>query len=191
MRARSHPGRKALAYHEAGHAVVGYALGLEIEEVTIIPNETSLGQCRYRDWDAWFAATDLDASLSVILAGAVAEELATGRPSGGTDDLNALLLSRRRWSGDVAAERLALVRRRTAAFLEEHWPIVKSLAVTLRKERALDGPVAMRALRRAFGTSRLPAAHPFGLLPASSLLPSAGALGGALPHSRSGQERQR
>jgi hypothetical protein len=150
-RPRRHPGRKALAYHEAGHAVVGYALGLTIECVTIIPNETSLGHCRYRDWEEWTTACDPDSLLSLLLAGAVAEEIATGRPSVGSDDQKAYGFARGRSVADSQAEaRVAVARRRTARFLEEHWPAVRAVAASLRKFRELEGTRAMLALARAF-----------------------------------------
>jgi Peptidase family M41 len=138
-RPRRHPGRKALAYHEAGHAVVGYALGLEIEQITIIPNETSLGQCRYRGWETSGAAGDLDRHLRLILAGAVAEEIAMGAPSRGSDERRALDL---------------------ALSLEEKWPAVRAVATALRRDRELDGPEAMGALRRAFRKSAAAARAP-------------------------------
>jgi Peptidase family M41 len=160
-RPRRHPGRKALAYHEAGHAVIGYALGLEIEQITIIPNETSLGQCRYRDWETSGPADDLDSHLRLILAGAVAEEIAMGAPSRGSDERRALDLALLRSDSEAeAAERVDAARSRIARFLEEHWPVVKALAVALRRDRELDGPEAMGALRRAFRKVRSKVAHP-------------------------------
>jgi hypothetical protein len=36
------------ALHEAAHAAVATALGIRIEEVSVIPTATSLGHCRYR-----------------------------------------------------------------------------------------------------------------------------------------------
>jgi hypothetical protein len=150
-RLRRHPGRKALAYHEAGHAVIGYVLGLEIEQITIIPNETSLGQCRYRGWETSEAGGDLDSHLRLLLAGGVAEEIATGAPSRGSDERRALALALARGDGEAeAAERMAAAGSLVARFLEEHWPVVKALAVALRRDRELDGPEAMATLRRAF-----------------------------------------
>lgn len=37
-----------VALHEAAHAAVATALGIRIEEVSVIPTATSLGHCRYR-----------------------------------------------------------------------------------------------------------------------------------------------
>lgn len=150
-RPRRHPGRKALAYHEAGHAVVGYALGLTIERVTINPDETSLGHCRYRDWETWSAACSPEALLSLLVAGAVAEEIATGRPSRGSDDRTALGVARSRGSDDAeAVARVAAVRTRTARLLEEYWPAVKTVAGALRHARELSSVQAMATLARAF-----------------------------------------
>jgi Peptidase family M41 len=150
-RPRRHPGRKALAYHEAGHAVVGCALGLEIEQVTIVPSEGSLGRCRYQGWDDEEAAGDVQTALIVLLAGTVAEEIAVGAPSRGADEPKARELALSQGHSEAeAADCIARARMLVAAFLEEHWPIVKALAAALRKERQLDGPRATAIIRRTF-----------------------------------------
>jgi hypothetical protein len=150
-RPRRHPGRKALAYHEAGHAVVGYVLGLTIERVTINPDDISLGHCRYRDWEEWTTANPPETLLTLLLAGAVAEEIATGRPSRGSDDHTAFGVARAHSGGDAEAHaQVAAVRRRTAHFLEEYWPVVKTLAGALRHSRELESVQAMATLARAF-----------------------------------------
>jgi hypothetical protein len=150
-RPRRHPGRKALAYHEAGHAVAGYALGLTIERVTIIPDETSLGHCRYLEWETWAATTAPETVLALVLAGAVAEEIATGRTSGGSDDRHALGVARARGVADSEAHaRVAAARQRAVHFMRDHWPAVKSVAGVLREQRELEGIQAMGTLARAF-----------------------------------------
>jgi hypothetical protein len=155
-RPRRHPGRKALAYHEAGHAVVGYALGLTIERVTINPDETSLGHCRYQNWEEWTASSPPERVLSLLLAGAVAEEIATGRPSGASDDRAALGVARAHSAGDAEAlARLTAARQRTACLLEEYWPVVKTLAGALRESRDLQSVQAMATLDRAFRRLRI------------------------------------
>lgn len=37
-----------VARHEAAHAAIATALGIRLEEVSVIPTSTSLGHCRYR-----------------------------------------------------------------------------------------------------------------------------------------------
>jgi hypothetical protein len=150
-RPHRHPGRKALAYHEAGHAVIGYAIGLEIEQVTIVPGEGSLGRCRYQGWDDEQAEADFDTALIVILAGAVAEEIAMGAPSRGADEPKALsLVLSQGISEAAAARRIAETRMLVSRFLEGHWPVVKALAVALRKDRVLEGPQAVAVITRVF-----------------------------------------
>jgi Peptidase family M41 len=150
-RPRSHPGRKALAYHEAGHAVVGYVLGLDLERVTIVPDDSTLGHCRYRDWEIHAVAEDLDAHLLLTLAGAVAEEIAVGAPSRGADERRAMRLARMRGDSEAeACERLAWARWQVRRFAEGHWPVFKALAAALRKQRELEGSQAMRTIARAF-----------------------------------------
>jgi len=167
-RPNRHPGRKALAYHEAGHAVIGYAMGLEIEQVTIIPGEGSLGRCRYQGWDE-AEAVDLDTALIVILAGAVAEEIAVGAPSRGADERRALALSLSHGISEAAAaERILGARRFVDRFLEDHWPIVKALAAVLRKERALDGAQAHAVIARAYRKHGVSPSRGIGLLPSGS-----------------------
>jgi hypothetical protein len=172
-RPRTHPGRKALAYHEAGHAVVGYVLGLEIEQVTINPSESSLGQCRYRGWDDDDAGADLDTQLLFILAGAVAEEIAMGAMSRSADERRALGLAlMREGSEDEAARRAANVRWLTTRFLARHWPVVKALAIALRKHRDLDGPQATGIINRAFRKSGVPLPRKSELMPRLGHRPS-------------------
>src|SRR4051794_3747807 len=42
-RGRRHRWLRRVAYHEAGHAVVAWALGLKFEEVTIVPDRDIFG----------------------------------------------------------------------------------------------------------------------------------------------------
>ncbi len=185
---RCHPGRKALSFHESGHAVVGYLLGLELEQVTIIPNKTSLGQCHYRDWEARELAADLNASLVLTLAGAVAEEIATGRPSRGGDMGRALELAAACCRNEAEAERrIADARAVAARLLERHWAAVKLLSAALKKQRQLDGAVAARIIRRALSRPADRAARGIVLLfPAGSTTPLVQSQGRAFEFARNG-----
>lgn len=149
-RSRRHPGRKALAYHEAGHAVVGYAIGFRIERVSIVPNERSLGHCLYQDWDEEEAARNPNTALMLALAGAVTEEIAMGAPSRAADERRARILALSQGdSEEQAAERVAEARQHLVRIIEPHWPVVKALAAALRKQRELDGPTAVAVMVRA------------------------------------------
>jgi hypothetical protein len=147
-------------------------MGLEIELVTIVPGEGSLGRCRYQGWDDEEAADDLDAALIVILAGAVAEEIAMGAPSRGADEPRALALARSQGINENgAAARIAGARSLVVYFLEVYWPVVKALAVALRKERALDGAQANAVITRACRKLGVRPPRNIGLLPFSSGFP--------------------
>lgn len=83
--------KEIIAYHEAGHALVGYLLphAKPLRKVTIIPRGMALGL-------AWFMEDDnimpnksqMEASIAVALGGRVAEELVFGEvTSGASNDL--------------------------------------------------------------------------------------------------------
>jgi hypothetical protein len=55
-----------VALHEAAHAAVATALGIRLDEVSVIPTSTSLGHCRYRS-DATNAAPRSDTSHALCL----------------------------------------------------------------------------------------------------------------------------
>lgn len=42
------------AYHEAGHAVIGYRLGRHLEAITIEKGDGTLGQCHFEREPEWF-----------------------------------------------------------------------------------------------------------------------------------------
>ncbi len=83
-----HPPRQAIAAHEAGHAVIGYALGPmwpRLVRVHIQPSETRYGHCICQKWpqvsdsyETW--AARVGAGILVSLAGPIAEARAGGRP---------------------------------------------------------------------------------------------------------------
>lgn len=83
--------KEIVAYHEAGHALVGYLLphAKPLRKVTIIPRGMALGL-------AWFMEDDnlmpnrsqMEASIAVALGGRVSEELVFGEvTSGASNDL--------------------------------------------------------------------------------------------------------
>jgi len=92
------PSPTAIAFHEAGHAVVARGLGVEVHVVSIRPGEGHLGVAvqgavgRYDDFDLgpWWehplSVTSVARSITIALAGYVAEAMvspsasSTGRP---------------------------------------------------------------------------------------------------------------
>ena len=74
--------KKVIAYHEAGHAIVGHVLphGDSIHKVTIIPRGRSLGSTWHLPEEEKFlgSKSEMLADLASFLGGRVAEEIAIG-----------------------------------------------------------------------------------------------------------------
>jgi hypothetical protein len=82
--------RRAVAYHEAGHAVAHTLVGDQIELVTIVPAGDYLGQVRLAEVVS--RSTGIS-ELMCILAGPAAETIATGylNPGGASSDLSQMI----------------------------------------------------------------------------------------------------
>lgn len=135
----------ALAFHEAGHAIVARALGRWVTSVSIDPERgAGLVQCgRHptldlrRGRDSVRIRRNIEREIVIAWAGPVAEELAVGR----TD--------RSRWLGDARMiDRLvrrceptrraqidlgAHLRERAAVLCREHWSDIEDLAGELMR----------------------------------------------------------
>ena len=122
------PRRDAIAYHEAGHAVVGHAQGLRFSRIYI--GDTS-GQVVFdQQWseDAVLGDADvLDRYAMMLLAGTVAEWRRTGAVAGATGDVAALA-----WLLRGARERGTVPRldrwRRADAETARLWPAIAAVA---------------------------------------------------------------
>jgi cell division protease FtsH len=85
--------KKAVAYHEAGHAVVAEIVkdALGPHKISIVPHGTALGYTMHLpDEDKYLQTNDeLFDHMTVLIAGRVAEEIFIGRvTTGASDDLN-------------------------------------------------------------------------------------------------------
>jgi cell division protease FtsH len=82
--------RNVIAYHEAGHAVVGWALaqGYDVHRISIVARGQSHGHTLSLPTEDRLLATasELTAQLAVLLAGRVAEEIVFGDPTTGAED---------------------------------------------------------------------------------------------------------
>ena len=78
--------RRRIAYHEAGHAIIGAYLNVGVvEKVTIVPRGESLGVTLIapeRDTKLHLK-TALESRIQMLLAGRMAEQLITGEVSSG------------------------------------------------------------------------------------------------------------
>lgn len=79
---------RAIAVHEAGHAVVSLALGLPVETVSIIADGSSGGHTRGSAGSLVPTRADLEAVVTVMLGGRAADvQLGAGANAGAEEDL--------------------------------------------------------------------------------------------------------
>ena len=158
------------AYHEAGHAVARYLLGLRINHVTIIPEEGMLGHCdggkgrrtfhpdinlnlRQRDY--------LEREVISTLAGGTAERRFGGQPNlkGSESDLHAAvdLASYVHGGGELLDAYVNYLWACAAAMwqVEWQWLAVKVLAAELLARRRIGGRKAREVIRGACHHDRI------------------------------------
>jgi ATP-dependent Zn protease len=137
---------QALAYHEAGHAVIAHTLGMKIGTVTILPNS------KYR------ANTDIPHQqgkrldlIRMMLAGAAANVIGQTIPKVCEASFNklhalgdyrgAFKLMREGWPGSASEtdERLALVFADVIGTLSHHRREIDAIAAALLEKHELSG----------------------------------------------------
>ncbi len=106
-RVMSYEERRLVAYHEMGHALVGYLSATcdPVERVTVIPQGHALGVTVALPTEDRFLATRTECMerLRMLLAGRAAEELVFGEcTSGAGDDLARAAVLARQMAGDLA-----------------------------------------------------------------------------------------
>ena len=106
-RVMSYEERRLVAYHEMGHALVGYLSATcdPVERVTVIPQGHALGVTVAFPTEDRFLATRTECMerLRMLLAGRAAEELVFGEcTSGAGDDIARAAVLARQMSGDLA-----------------------------------------------------------------------------------------
>jgi hypothetical protein len=163
---RTTPPRRAspeeVAYHEAGHVVIGSRLGLELVEVDVeADREGGHGHTVFRQ-PAWFGAGAPDGErgrgfvetvITTFLAGTAAEARLAGfeNPESSGFDEDAVV---GQWSarlGAGAAERMPALRSRAAEMVAEpgNWAAIARLASLLIARRRLAGADAAAAVKGA------------------------------------------
>jgi len=157
---------RGTAYHEAGHAVATWTLGVKLGTVTIDRDGDALGSATHgriltrRDIDAFqFGSLDrftgeanaLRQSI-IALAGIVAQRRYAPRSVRrwhGRGDRETFNLIADRVVGDDELERkhwYARALRRTERIINDRWPAVESLAHALLKKHTLLGSEALAVI---------------------------------------------
>ena len=148
-----------VAYHEAGHAVAAHVLGIEVEDVSIVEDHSSLGRSISplpEDFDPYAEGAEeiMKSHLVAGVAGAASEELLSGELSSITgDDLEGTtkLLMSLAGIGAQRQEDGQWVLERAKSILRDNWGSVQALAEALLQHEELDREQIRAVLDR--GTS--------------------------------------
>ncbi len=151
------------AYHEAGHAVVSWVVGLEMEGASIEPQASSLGRVSFADLEAMEAYDEIMLRYLVSsYAGVKAVELCTGRPTAPDDpntdprvegsDWDAIMALTLTLAGPEEREQVAVQQQAeedAQRILRENWCGIEAVAYALLKHRSLDSADLSRILEEA------------------------------------------
>jgi ATP-dependent Zn protease len=151
--------RELVAYHEAGHAVAAYTLGIEVEGVSIMEDAGSLGRSTAplpENFDPSNEGADaiLENHLVTGVAGAASEELLTGELSELTGkDLAGvaeLLMSLADTGAPVQAESEEALDK-AKSILRDNWGSVQALAEALLEYEELEREGVLAVLQKTKG----------------------------------------
>ena len=145
------PDLRRIAYHEAGHAITSYAVGLEIIKISIIPSEGALGRVSHPPNPEWFRPDlndepeineRMEAHILSAHGGPVVEEIAFGEASWGErpgSDIDTITDFALRLSGSAehASEICMNAWKRVETLLREHWEFVEIVTQELYQKRSL------------------------------------------------------
>jgi hypothetical protein len=142
---------RAVAYHEAGHAVAALALGRPVQHVSVLPDREHLGVCAFRKGTFRPSQDWIEHEILISLAGVAAEARHTGDYAwdGAARDLQfvrRLIVER---TGGRRAERLErrlLSKTEHLLAREGHWRAVELIVAEL----LLRGAISGRAARHLF-----------------------------------------
>jgi len=138
--------KELAAYHEAGHAVVAYALGVEVEGVPIVQDQGSSGHTTTPRPDNVVssdeeARADLEKHLITGVAGAASEELLTEElselPGKDMAGVAKLLMDLEDAVGPVQADSEEALDE-AKSILRDNWDIVQALVEALLEHEELD-----------------------------------------------------
>jgi len=139
---------EAVAYHEAGHALIYYLLGYRLKRVTIEPHGPELGSTevcprfgRRIEVEGYQEDYGMDVLALAIVSGPLAESRLTGQVLARLGDTEALRWLLQKFSPWVevrqAYKNFCLKQARRS--LGRYWPCVTALAGALLEKRTLIG----------------------------------------------------
>ncbi|HEY6675950.1 MAG TPA: hypothetical protein VIZ87_04125 [Terrimicrobium sp.] len=133
----THP-REAIAYHEAGHAVISMKLGYRCLHVTIIPDGDRLGHVCCEDPLFGEHNDKIKHALKVLIAASLAESKHIGSRTWGDAEDRVKATNLALLAADRDTERAeALINEmidEARKLVEQHWPDIEKLAEQLLEE---------------------------------------------------------
>jgi hypothetical protein len=155
---------RATAYHEAGHAVAAYMAGRRFTQVSVVPDDWSLGRCTFASLRLYplngsgdhRGRARIEREILIFCGGSVAEALHMRRPHSWRwathDYLKAMEMAQ--WVTHNPNEALAfttwLLKRSEALLKEQAWRrAVTELASELMREGELGERQARETIARA------------------------------------------
>jgi hypothetical protein len=134
--------RAAVAYHEAGHAVISMKLGYRCLYVTIIPDGDRLGHVCCEDPLVGGHDDKIKHALKVLIAASLAESKQSGSRTWGDADDRMKATNLALLATDRDTERAnALINEMiddAGTLVEQHWPAVEALAERLLIKGRVD-----------------------------------------------------
>ena len=154
------PRRRSTAFHEAGHAVMSWLLGVRFRAVTTKPDGESLGNVTMRTrMRTEPSDQSLERQAQIELAGAIAQKLCTGRMTtrwgSSHDDQNAVTLAMKRCgSGESATAwlRWLSIRVRDCLSTPRNLSAVKAVAEALLERETLNEDETLKIMNSALRT---------------------------------------
>jgi ATP-dependent Zn protease len=130
--------KEAIAYHEAGHAVISMKLGYRCLYVTITPDGGRPGHVCCEDPLIGAHADKIKHALKVLVAAGLAEGRQVGSKTWGDADDRARATELALMATDrdvkLAAALIDQVTSETRELMERHWPEIENLAQRLLAE---------------------------------------------------------
>jgi hypothetical protein len=126
---------RQVAYHEAGHAVIGHVLKRGVEFATIESRRESLGHVKHTGGKRF----DFISDILLLMAGEVASAEFSKRPvdwkgDGVASDVKHI--RRRRYWGEVEESWITL-EKKTQILVLKHWRAIEATAAALLKSKTL------------------------------------------------------
>lgn len=151
-----------VAYHEAGHAVMAVALGINLSKVTIIPENDSAGHCKhekitvgdYAD-NSPRACKRIEISAMISLAGTLAQRIHNPRSVRhyrAMSDYKQACNAAMTLNGSARQETawLKWIEIKTEDVLRLRWRAVEALSQELMQRKALNGNEARAVVLEHF-----------------------------------------